>query len=226
MNFVSQASVVSIKEIQPDIREYVLDVENVRRYNPGSFVQLSLKQVTASEIWPDSRTFSIASWEGGRMRFIIQRVGSYTSRIFNELQVGGKCTIKYPYGDMFDKKRINEQHLFVAGGVGITPFLGLSKYFFDNGLISQVRLLYSVKTAKDLIEPDFLSRVFGDRLSLFITREAVPGSFHRRIAIDDVLAASDTQTNVYICGSKEFNDCFARQLREAGYAKILMDEWE
>lgn len=226
MNFVSQAIVTDVIEHQPNIKEYVLSIEKERKYNPGSFVQLTLETVTASDIWPDSRTFSIASWEKGIMRFIIKKVGYYTSRIFEELSIGSRCTVKYPFGDLYDRSTLWEKHLFLAGGVGITPFLGLSQYFVDNGLIDNVSLLYSVKHQEDAMHLKELIDRFSDRMQLFVTRENVNGCHCRRMCIDDIVNVADVKTNIYICGSKEFNAEIASLLAMNGYDKIHMDEWE
>ena len=78
MNHVTQAKVVQVIEYSKDIREYALELEKERKYNPGSFVQLTIDLVNASDIWPESRTFSIASYEKGVMKFIIKNVGFYT----------------------------------------------------------------------------------------------------------------------------------------------------
>ena len=36
--------------------------------------------------------------------------------IFEELKEGDKCTIKYPFGDLYIKNSVDEKHLFLAGG--------------------------------------------------------------------------------------------------------------
>ena len=226
MSFVSQAVVTAVIKHKGYLREYVLSIEKERKYNPGSFVQLTLDSVTASDIWPDSRTFSIASYEMGSMRFIIKRAGYYTTRIFDELQIGSRCTVKYPFGDLFNRSTLDEKHLFLAGGVGITPFLGLSKYFENNGLAGGVRLFYSARYHDDLLHHDVLKRAFGDRLELFITRENIVGCHNRRICMEDIVRVADVSTNVYICGSKEFNADYSKQLFLNGYGNIHMDEWE
>lgn len=223
---MSAAVVESVNEIMPNIREYILRVDKVKRYNPGSFVQLTLDQVSASEIWPDSRTFSIASWDNEKMRFIIKKSGEYTSRIFDEFKPGRLCTIKYPFGEMFDRTTIKERHLFLAGGVGITPFLGLGKFFAMNDLKENVSLLYSVKTMRELIHFDELKEIFGGRMSIHVTREMTHGWPNRRISINDVQKLADHDTNVYICGSKEFNLDFSYLLNQYKYTKVRMDEWE
>ena len=226
MSYVSQAEVVNIIKHNTEIREYELRLDKERSYNPGSFVQLTLDLVTASDIWPDSRTFSIASYKKGVMIFIIKNVGGYTNRIFDELNEGDKCTIKYPFGDLYNKNSVNEKHLFLAGGVGITPYLGLIEYFESIGKIDRVSLFYSVKHFEELLHYDKLNVILGSNLEIFITRETDIHFHNRRIGIDDISKVADIDTNIYICGSKSFNSEFKSLLQEKGYKKIHMDEWE
>ncbi len=226
MNHVTQAKVVQVIEHSKVIREYILELEKERKYNPGSFVQLTLDLVTASDIWPESRTFSIASYEKGIMKFIIKNVGFYTSRIFDELGVDDKCTIKYPFGDLFNKNFVNEKHLFIAGGVGITPYLSLIKYYELNNLLNNISLFYSAKYFKDLLHYEPLKNVLGENMEVFITREKCTGCHSKRISIENVKRIADKETNIYVCGSKSFNKDYKELLNENGYTKIYMDEWE
>lgn len=226
MNNVTQVKVVQVINHSKDIREYVVELEKECKYSPGSFVQLTLNLVTASDIWPDSRTFSIASYEKGIMKFIIKNMGTYTSRIFNELNVGSNCTIKYPFGELFNRNLVNEKHLFIAGGVGITPYLSLVKYYELNGLIGNISLFYSAKYFNDLLHYESLKNILGENMEVFLTREKYSDCHNRRISIDDVDRIADKETNIYICGSKSFNQDYKDLLLKNGYSKIYMDEWE
>ena len=226
MSYVTQAEVVDIINHREDIREYILLLEKERKYTPGSFVQLSLDLVTASDIWPESRTFSIASYEKDLMRFIIKNVGVYTSRIFSEMNIGSKCTIKYPYGELFNKGLINEKHLFIAGGVGITPFLGIVKYFETMKKLDNIFLFYCIRYFKDILHYHELSKNLDNRLKLFITREKVDKFNYGHIEIKDIMQVANKETNIYVCGSRTFNSDYKKLLLENGYTKIHIDEWE
>ena len=226
MNFVSKAEVIQIISHSPLIREYILRLEKERKYPPGSFVQLTLDLVTASDIWPDSRTFSIASFQKGTIHLIIKKVGYYTSKIFNELNVGDCCTVKYPFGELFKRNTEDEKHVFIAGGVGITPFLGLIEYFETIEKLENVALLYSAKHENDLLNFTQLKKILGNRIQIFITQENTDIYINRRIEINDVLQIADKNTNVYVCGSKLFNSDFKRKLEKHGYQKIHVDEWK
>lgn len=228
MNCVSQAEVIDIIQHKQDINEYMLKLEKERKYSPGAFVQLTLDVVSASDIWPESRTFSIASYQKNIMRFIINNVGLYTNRIFNELKVGSICTIKYPFGELFNRNTIDEQHVFIAGGVGVTPFIGLVEYFNNINKLENAYLFYSAKYESDLLHINELKEKLKDSLHVFITREKNTNYIYRRMNINDFKEVFKNEDNVnfYVCGSKNFNEDIKNELKSSGYTKIHMDEWE
>ena len=226
MNYVSQATVLDVIEHQVDLREYIIKLDQQRKYSPGSFVQLTLDMAHASSIWPESRTFSIASYQSDSMHFIIKNVGSYTSRIFSELNSGSRCTIKYPFGNLFDKKTIGEKHVMVAGGIGITPFFGMIDYFEQNDCLERLELIYSAKYKEDLLYWEKLQDQLKDHLHIHLTQESAANCIYRRIDINDILAVAGANDHVYICGSSEFNQTFKEQLNRKGFMNIHTDEWE
>lgn len=228
MSYVVGAIVTNIVEHSENVREYILKLEKSRKYDAGSFVQLSLNHVTPSEVWPDSRTFSIASYVDGYITLIIQRVGEYTNRIFHELNDGCKCTLKYPFGELFTKSNITEKNLFIAGGLGITPFFSLLDYFEREKKLDNLNLMYSVKYVCDILHREKIKELLNERAHYFVTREL--GSFYknRRITIQDIneVCSMDKNCHFYICGSKNFNNYYVNELGKAGFKNIHMDEWD
>lgn len=223
MNFVVQAEITSKKMIQSDVVELVVKPLKIRPYTPGSFVQISLDLVNASERWPESRTFSIASYSREYMRFLIKEQGTYTQRIISETKIGQFITIKYPFGDMFNKKDINNRHIFIAGGLGITPFLSLIDYFDENKL-DNYYLFYSAKNIEQFVDLDILKRKVKNLL-LFTTKEQSEYN-SRRINIEDLKNLSLNESDhFYICGSSDFIDYFKKSIINLGLKNIHMDEW-
>jgi len=228
MSYVVGATVVDVVDHAACVREYCLKLDKFRKYDAGSFVQLTLEQVTPSQVWPDSRTFSIASYSSEYITLIIQRVGYYTNRIFDELRLGSRCTLKYPFGDLFNKNHADDKHIFLAGGLGITPFFSLLDYFQQQEKQTNLHLLYSVKHTSDILYQDKITSALQNRAQYFTTREPESGYNSRRIVLEDILDISgeNRDTHLYICGSKDFNDHFASILRSVGFSSIHMDEWE
>jgi ferredoxin-NADP reductase len=224
MNYVVQAEIIGKKMIQPDVVELLVKPEKIRNYTPGSFAQLSLETATASERWPESRTFSIASYSKEYIRFIIKEQGEYTKRIVKDSKIGQLITIKYPFGEMFNRKNADSRHIFIAGGLGITPFLSMIDYFKENGL-NNYFLFYSVKFKHQFIDLDQLKNKTKN-LYLFTTKEDSE-YISRRINIDDIQKLRLCSTDhFYICGSKDFIMYFRDSIVKLGFTNIHMDEWE
>lgn len=68
--------------------------------------------------------FTIASrWAGdGRLHFVIKALGDYTAALPGKLKVGAPVIVEGPYG-RFDFAGTRRRQIWVAGGIGITPFI-------------------------------------------------------------------------------------------------------
>lgn len=232
MQTIVKARIDEINSITEDVFEFKITPEKYRRFETGQFLQLSMALVTASDIWPDSRPFSIASaWnkQEKSMRLIIKRNGSFTSKMFSELEVGSECTIKYSFGDMvFPISEPERKIIMIAGGTGVAPFLGFAEEVKQHNL-ETAKLFYSVRTAEEFIDIDKLGSNLGqDNLKLFCTREETAFSDNRRVELEDILAEVDdiNQTNFYICGSQVFINHFKSELEAKGATRVFIDEWE
>lgn len=68
--------------------------------------------------------FSISSpWNNdGRLTFLIKSLGDYTSRLPEMLNRGDSVSVEGPYGE-FNFSGENKHQIWIAGGIGIAPFL-------------------------------------------------------------------------------------------------------
>lgn len=79
-------------------------------------------RVGGDETWREHPfTVAGASSDGG-LRPIIRSQGRDTSRMYDRLQPGLSATVTGPYG-MFDFTLGHAQQIWIAGGIGIAPFL-------------------------------------------------------------------------------------------------------
>lgn len=231
MPIVSKATVIGVKKINDEIREYLLKPDKYINFEAGQFLQLTLDLVSASDFWPESRTFSIASYRSidKSIRLIIKKVGPYTTRIFDALEIGYECTIKYAYGDftlpLFDE--INPI-VCIAGGTGIAPFLAFLDACEERGQLDRLTLFYSVRKKADVFDYIKLKQLLGPKnLNLYTSREFNEDTISRRIDVEDIIGnRTDLNSHhFYICGSKEFTYFFKQQLVDRGIQKIYIDEW-
>lgn len=229
MATISKAEVVSIREFGIDIREYVLKLETPAYFDAGSFLQLTLEKQIGNR-WPESRNFSIASSYrmDGFVKLIIRKVGQYTGRIFNELQVGTTCYVKLSFGDfLLPFKNRKSNIVCIAGGTGIAPMLSFIDELNASGEINRVKLLYSVKNSHEFIGNDTISTLDPENVSIHFTREEVKGYNQGRLTFDDVKCQSIdiANDNFYVCGGEEFTKYFKNELQAAGAENVFTDEW-
>jgi len=233
MQTVTKAEVLEIITYADDLKEFILKPEKYRRFDAGTFLQLTLEDVTASDRWPESRTFSMASAYNKKnktMRLLIRKVGNYTERIFNELKVGSTCTIKYDFGEMILPQFDSVNPIIcIAGGTGIAPFLSFVEELEREGELARIKVLYSVREESDFIGYDYLKKTLEDsQLTLFCTDKKSEKGLFRLMTDKDITKDLEepSKAHYYICGSPEFITHFKENLIEQGIKNIYLDEWD
>ncbi|KKU29279.1 MAG: putative oxidoreductase FAD/NAD(P)-binding component [Microgenomates group bacterium GW2011_GWC1_46_20] len=61
-------------------------------------------------------------------------------------KIGDELEINGPFGNFVLDEKDTTPRLFIAGGIGITPFRSMIKYVSDKQLTLPIKLLYSVKS--------------------------------------------------------------------------------
>jgi predicted ferric reductase len=123
------------------------------KFRAGQFVFVSFLNASIGD---ESHPFSIASATGSdTIRIIAKNLGDYTSQL-GKLKAGNYAIIEGPYGKFH--KSIFTNEVWVAGGIGITPFLGLAADFnkSDSG---HVDLYYTVKNNSEFVHLEELQDI-------------------------------------------------------------------
>ena len=171
-------------------------------YLPGQYARLL---VPGTERW---RSYSFASAPGGRvLQFLIRLLpdGVMSNYIKERCAVGDHVSIEAPLG-AFYLRQVTRPLIMVAGGTGLSAFLGMLEQMAVAPTGQRVTLYYGVRYASDLCEQD--------RLDEF-TR-TIPGfSYHVVVSepeitwagksgfIDkhlDAGAISEVEHDIYLCG--------------------------
>jgi glycine betaine catabolism B len=119
---------------------------------PGQFVYITLPKLDQSDERGPTRHFTISSSPTeGKMIAITTRVrdrSGYKNTLDN-LKRGDQVEAEGPDGTFILDDNTAGSHVFIAGGIGITPFRSMLKYSFDKNLQNDFRLIYSNSTLKD-----------------------------------------------------------------------------
>lgn len=132
-----KGTVKNIKNIQDSIIEIQIETDSRLEYKAGQFVFLKFK--FSFEPHP----FSIASYNNSNiLTFYIKESGDYTNKLIKNVKNGEHVSIEGPYGEFtFDDK--NTSQLWIAGGIGITPFLAALEYLILNKNNKNITLILS-----------------------------------------------------------------------------------
>lgn len=112
-------------------------------HDAGQFAFVSFYDGNGKEAHP----FTISSaWKNdGLLRFHVKSLGDYTARLPVTLKAGDRAMVEGPYG-CFRFESDKPRQIWVAGGIGITPFLARLEEFAHRGSAKgAVDLFYCVR---------------------------------------------------------------------------------
>ena len=137
-----------IKAINQNIVEILMHPKNEKkciRYKPGQFIFVSFPDVTGLE---EVHPFSLSSQpEGVCISIGVKALGDFTNRL-KELKPGVRAVIEGPFGRTSYVYYPKKEQIWIAGGIGITPFLGMARSLKpDDGY--KVDLYYSAQSEED-----------------------------------------------------------------------------
>jgi len=198
-----------------DIGSGMVDIALRPLGRPIDFVagQFTMVYLEGKDGW-HRHPFTIASApRDGVLRLTVKALGDYTSRIKDTLEPGMPAVIGRAFG-RFDHRRGGDRQLWIAGGVGVTPFLSWLRDL-DDELPHHVDFFYSTDG-----EPPFADeiRAIADRHpSLHV--HLVDTSREGRLTPERMLAAVGTDPGVltvFVSGPQGMVRSFQTQMRRAG----------
>lgn len=178
-------------------------------YEPGQFVFTVFSQEGLRERHP----FSPTSDPGEELlSFAVKQVGDYTGRL-RMLEKGTGVSVEGPYGG-FTVSEGGRRQIWVAGGIGVTPFMAMARSIQGGEL--EVDLYHSYRDPGDVFLADemeeLFSRIEGCRFFRVDTR--VQGRLDAAYVKEN--SGGLEGKSVYVCGPERMNRDLARQFRANG----------
>jgi predicted ferric reductase len=228
-NKFSSRTLYAIKEINKKnlgVYELVLAPEYAPlKYKAGQFVFLSFKN---KKIGKEPHPFSIASSSNNiLLKVVIKNLGDFTSQL-PELKVGDKVYVEGPYG-RFNYNKTGKDQIWIAGGIGITPFLGMAEDMGKNTNIkNQVELYYSANGEEEFVGLKELKEfaLKNKNLKIITWNTEVKGY----IKVDNIFQMSKElrDKEFYICGPEGLKQSMIKGLLKEGIKEkdIHMEEFK
>ena len=224
------ATVLSVRDETRHARTLVLDVPQWPGHRAGQHVDVRL---VAEDGYQAQRSYSIASPpEAPHVELTIERLddGEVSPYLCDVLGGGDGVEVRGPIGGYFVwESRLTGPLLLVAGGSGIVPLMAMLRHHAhvdaDARAASPVRLLYSARTADDLIYRAELDEIAtNDHVVIHYTlTRAAPNDWQgycRRIdreLLRDVSWPASASPRAYVCGPTPLVESTATLLVELGY---------
>ena len=124
------------------------------RFDPGQFAFVSFARRPPGR---QPHPFSIASSpDEDHLRFVIKEVGDYT-RSLEAVSTGDPVRLEGPYGGFSSHYWPHQRQIWVAGGIGIAPFLSMARSLRDGD--PPVDLYYCVRHRDEAVFADELRSI-------------------------------------------------------------------
>lgn len=220
------------------LRRHPLSVSNVTRetddiwrldfegdhpdYAPGQFMFMRLEK--------DGKTsaphpFTIASSPAQKgLSICAKAVGDFTSGL-RGTKPSDPAYVDMPYGVFSFVYHDADRMIFIAGGIGITPFLSMLRYMKDRDLSKEVILLWGNKTEKDIVLRPELDRMVSQMPHLKVhyilsRQEDWPGEKGRIDGeILKKIVGDFTKGEFFVCGPRPMMEDIEQALSSLGVPK-------
>jgi nitric oxide dioxygenase len=214
------------KEISKSLFLISVTLQRYKQWVPGMFMQISLKERTASEPWLDGHSFSFASWGSEKALILVRKEGAFTTELVRKSMDSFSTSVRYPFGDFMLNSGKNK--VFIAGGAGISVFLSYIDYInLAQNSSDSVSLFHAAKRESESVRNIYSKNIPNNVSIMQYTTNMDETSYTGRPTIDDLRnAISDlSEKDYFICGPLGFNAYWRSQLKNLGISP-KEEQWE
>jgi predicted ferric reductase len=180
-------------------------------FAPGQFAMLYLEGIDGWHRHP----FTITSASGNNLlRFAIKALGDNTTQLRGAVQPGMPAVIRGPFGRFSHRKGTSRQ-LWIAGGIGVTPFLSWLRGLEEQPLRGPVDFFYT-SSGPDMPYADEIKTLAADSDLVYVH---FVDSRDGRLTAQQVLASAREKPaalSAFLCGPASMVRNFESAFRHAG----------
>jgi vanillate O-demethylase ferredoxin subunit len=207
----SGAHVHALRDVTPTVREITLKPANgALLHQPGGHLQMQVLVGAGAGVRPNTRSYSLIGQPDGEFyRIAVKRLddGRGGSKAMWQLAVGDRLHISEPQNH-FPLDLAAPAYLLVAGGIGVTPLVGMAQLLSQRG--AKLRMLYGARSEAELAYFESLNAVLKDDLKTAIAEK---GDF---IDFEAEIEQLPLKALMYICGPVPMLDAARKAWAKAG----------
>lgn len=212
-----------------DTYDFIFQKDKKFNFKPGQYMEWTLSH-THSDVRGVRRYFTLASSPTEpdiRLGVKFYDRPSSFKKALLALGVGEEIIASQKSGDFVLPKNIDTELVFIAGGIGITPFRSMVQYLLDKKEKRKITLLYSNKRVSDIAYKEIFDRAekeLGIKTLYVITDELPDETIADSRTYNGFINAEVLQKEVpeymdkifYISGPHSMVDAFEKTLKSIG----------
>jgi ferredoxin-NADP reductase/Na+-translocating ferredoxin:NAD+ oxidoreductase RnfD subunit len=204
--------------------EFVFASDRPFAFRPGQYLEWTLGHRFADNRG-NRRYFTIASSPTEntvRMGVKFYEPASTFKRALGMMKINDTISASHLAGDFVLPKDPKKKLVFIAGGIGITPFRSMAQYLIDKKETRSAVLLYSNKTAAEVAYKEVFdsAAAVGLKTIYALSNEPAPVAGMYNGSIDGALIAREVpdyrERTFYISGPHGMVDAFKKTLHDMG----------
>ncbi len=204
-----------------NITSFYFRPEKPIQYTAGQFIELTLQHKN-----PDSRGihrwYTLSSSPHQELISITTKFaaknGSSFKKALRKLHKGAEVIISDPMGDFVLPKLIQTPLVFVAGGIGITPFHSILEWLAATDESRPIKLLYGVNNEDEIIFQPTFERA-GQHATIVVSDPSPAwGGERGRLSAELItgIEKPSEDTLVYVSGPEPMVETLEEDLKKAG----------
>jgi len=201
-----------------EVNELVIRLARPMAVQPGQFVWMAVQRA-AQPLPAERHPFSVSQIvDRSTLRLSAKTLGDYTARL-RELQPGDQIAIFGPYGTFGARAQATTQPMiWVAGGIGITPFLSMLHAEAATPRDRSIALVWAVSRAEDAVYDDEIRQLCdaAPHVRFMLHTSATEGRLSAQKLSEALGADMVARARVFLCGPSGMMHALSGQLRRLG----------
>lgn len=221
--------------------EYKYKISNIKKFEEASTIELTLSPIKENIKWDagqfvffkfkqddleEAHPFTISNTynEKGLVRLSVKTLGDWTKDLFEKINQDVDVIVEGPYGEFNSNKKKNNLEIWIAGGIGITPFLAmLQDYKKENNVNKKIIFVWSVKDQKEAIYKEEIEKDLPENIKFILQDTSKIGYFKFESLLS--LINDKNNTSIYICGPAPMREAIINDAKKENFSDFHFEEF-
>jgi len=207
-----------------NIKSFYFKSAQPLRYSAGQFIELTLPH-NNSDNRGIKRWFTLSSSPSQPLLSITTKITSNKGSTFKQalqaLIVGDELTMSDAIGDFVLPKQEQTPLIFVAAGIGITPFHSMLQWLIDSGEQRPIKIVYAVRSEGEIVFLDTFRQAKQHVTVIVQEPSAAWGGERGRVNATMILGLEKPTdaSLIYLAGPETMVESLAQELLATGLRK-------